>query len=220
MLAEPPLVLAVGVKVALRVKPLPLIAPNVPPLTITLPVLPSHANVEPGSSLKANVMIAVWPTFKLDASLVIKSVGAVVSMVMLKLLDALLTLPAASVALAVIVCGSALNIVDIMDQLPPVAIALPKTVVPSVSYKVTVAPSSAVPVKVGVVLLVRLSVPEVPLSLPVASAKDVGAAGAVWSSVTLLLLVVAVTCVPDMSDRSLKLIVNGMRPSASLPVSV
>ena len=48
-------------------------------------------------------------------------------------------------------------------QLPPLATAVPTTVAPSKS--VTVVPLSAVPVKVGAVTLVMLSVFDMPLSL-------------------------------------------------------
>lgn len=54
---------------------------------------------------------------------------------------------------------------------------LPSTVVPSVSYRVTVAPASLAPTKVGVLSLVMLS-PSVPLSdAPLKVGRD-GAAGA------------------------------------------
>ena len=46
----------------------------------------------------------------------------------------------------------------------PSALAVPSTVVPLVSYSVTAALASAVPVNVGVVSLVRLSVLEAPES--------------------------------------------------------
>ena len=77
--------------------------------------------------------------------------------------DAALTLPATSVALAVMLWvpfarrrGG--------DGPVPVAVAMPvpTTVVPS--NRVTVLPASAVPVKVGVVTLVMLSVLDTPLS--------------------------------------------------------
>ena len=71
--------LAVGVKVAVRVKPAPLIAPKVPPLTTTSPAEPSQAKVDPGSSLKVKVMVAVSPAFTALTLLVIASVGARVS---------------------------------------------------------------------------------------------------------------------------------------------
>ena len=103
---------------------------------------------------------------KVSARLVVLSataVGATASMVMAKPADALLTLPAASVTLAVIVWLPLLKVEDVMLQLPPVAVVVPSTV-PSVSYKVTVLPASAVPVRVGVVSLVTLSVLEVPES--------------------------------------------------------
>ena len=50
-----------------------------------------------------------------------------------------------------------------MVQLPPVATAVPSTVVPSTNC--TVKPASAVPVKTGVVTRVILSEVETPLSL-------------------------------------------------------
>ena len=81
MLALPAAVPAVGVKVAVRVRPEELeIALRVPPTTATSPVVPSQAKLGPGSSLKAKVMAAVCPIFSCDTSLVIASVGATVSM--------------------------------------------------------------------------------------------------------------------------------------------
>ena len=68
-------------------------------------------------------------------------------------------------------------------QLPPVATAVPTTVAPSKS--VTVVPLSAVPVKVGAVTLVMLSVFDMPLSLAAVRSGTDGAAGAVESIVTL-----------------------------------
>ena len=62
------------------------------------------------------------------------------------------------------------------------ATPVPITVVPS--SKVTVLPASAVPVKVGVVTLVMLSVLDVPLSDAATRSGRVGAAGAVVSMVT------------------------------------
>ena len=79
MLALPEAKLAVGVKVAVRVRPLPLIAPSVPPVTTTSPAVPFHVKVPPGSSLKVKVMVAVSPALSVALLLVIVSVGAVVS---------------------------------------------------------------------------------------------------------------------------------------------
>ncbi|MNV65187.1 hypothetical protein D3C71_1578700 [compost metagenome] len=62
MLTVPELA-GVGVKVAVRVKPDPDMAPSVPPVTTTSPVVPSQAKVVPGSSLKVKVMLAVSPDF-------------------------------------------------------------------------------------------------------------------------------------------------------------
>ena len=50
---------AVGVNTAVRVKPLPLIAPSVPLLTTTSPALPLQVKLVPGSSLNVNVMLAL-----------------------------------------------------------------------------------------------------------------------------------------------------------------
>ena len=110
-------------------------------------------------------------------------VGALVSMVNNKPDDAEETLPAASVALAVTVWLPSDNVDELIDQLPPVAVAVPNAVVPSVSYSVTVLPLSAVPVNVGVVLLVMLSVFDMPLSVPLERSGVEGALGAVVSSV-------------------------------------
>src|SRR5919108_490970 len=71
-----------------------------------------------------------------------------------------------------------------MVQLPlPSAVAVPTLVAPA--NRSTVLPASAVPVNVGVVTLVRLSVLEVPLSLAAARSGADGAAGAAVSTVTL-----------------------------------
>ena len=82
MLAELLFWLAVGVKVAVRVRPVPLIAPRVPPETVRSPAVPFHAKLVPGSSEKVNVMVAVSPTFSVVTLDVIATVGASVSMIM------------------------------------------------------------------------------------------------------------------------------------------
>ena len=82
MLAVPPLVLAVGVKVAVRVRPLPEIAPSVPPVTTTSPLVPFQVKVAPGSSLKVKVTVAVSPILSALTLLVMARVGASVSPVM------------------------------------------------------------------------------------------------------------------------------------------
>ena len=69
-------------------------------------------------------------------------------------------------------------------QLPePFAIVVPIDTPPS--YTVTVAFASAVPLKVGVVLLVRLSLDEVPLSDALSKSGVDGAEGAEASIVTV-----------------------------------
>ncbi len=106
------------------------------------------------------------------------SEGAVVSIVSVNPEEALLILPAVSVALAVIVCEPALRLELVIDQLPSAAVVVPNTVVPSVSFKVTVEPLSAVPVKVGVVTLLISSVFEIPVSLLLLKSGVEGALGA------------------------------------------
>lgn len=103
--------------------------------------------------------------------------GAVVSMVTDNAADAALTLPAVSVALAVMLRVPAARAeVVVMDHCPAVATPVPTAVVPS--YSVTVAPASAVPVKVGLVTSVMLSVVDTPLSEAASRSGAEGAAGA------------------------------------------
>src|SRR5205085_504504 len=72
----------------------------------------------------------------------------------------------------------------VMVQLPlPSAAAVPRRVLPVKSL--TVLPASAVPVKVGVVLLVRLSVFELPVSL---AAVRSGADGVLGAAVSIVML--------------------------------
>jgi hypothetical protein len=81
MLAELFAKLGVGVKVALRVSPVPLIALKVPPEIVRSPVVPFQAKLVPGSSEKVKVMVAVSPTFSAVAFDVMVTVGESVSMV-------------------------------------------------------------------------------------------------------------------------------------------
>ena len=69
-----------------------------------------------------------------------------------------------------------------MVQLPPVAVASPRNVEPA-RYSLTVLPSSAVPVKAGVLSLVISSVFELPESLAAFRSGALGAFGAVLSMV-------------------------------------
>ncbi len=81
ILAEPLDKLAVGVKSEVRVSPVPLTAPKVPPETERSPVVPFQAKLVPGSSEKVKVMFAVSLTFSAATSEVIATVGARVSIV-------------------------------------------------------------------------------------------------------------------------------------------
>ena len=78
-LAVPDTTLAVGVNVAVRVKPVPLMLPSVPPLTTTSPELDAQTKLLPGSSLRVKVMLAVSPDFKVATSEVMLTLGSVVS---------------------------------------------------------------------------------------------------------------------------------------------
>ena len=97
--------------------------------------------------------------------------------------DAMLVLPAVSVAFAVMTCAPFDRTDVAMLQLPlPSANPVPTRVVPL--YSRTVAPASAVPVKVGVVTLVMLSVLDIPLSDAAIRSGADGATGACVSIVT------------------------------------
>ena len=110
-------------------------------------------------------------------------VGAVVSTVRVRAAELGEVLPAASVATAVIAAvpfKSAADSGTVKDQLPePSAVVLPREF-PSAKSS-TVLPASAVPVKVGAVSLVRLSVSELPESDAAIRSGVEGAAGAVSS---------------------------------------
>jgi hypothetical protein len=96
ILAEPLDKLAVGVKSEVRVSPVPLTAPKVPPETVRSPVVPFQAKLVPGSSEKVKVMVAVSPIFSEATFEVIATVGASVSIVIVGEAPAEPVLPAAS----------------------------------------------------------------------------------------------------------------------------
>ena len=92
MLALPEAKLAVGVKVAVRVRPVPLIALKVPPVvTMSLSAKPT------GVSLNVKVIVAVSPALRVLTLLVIAKVGAKVSMLTLGVVPAAPLFVAASV---------------------------------------------------------------------------------------------------------------------------
>src|SRR5262245_4404385 len=93
------------------------------------------------------------------------------------------TLPAVSVAWAVMECAPLARTGLVKDQAPSApAVVVPRRV-PS-EKRLTVLPASAVPVNVGVLSAVTLSVLETPVSLDAARYGVEGAAGAVVSIVT------------------------------------
>ena len=96
MLAVPLAKLAVGVKTAVRVRPVPLMALSEPPVITTSPELPSQAKLVLGSSEKVKVMLAVSPALSAATLLLMLTVGAMVSMAMLGETPALPAFPAVS----------------------------------------------------------------------------------------------------------------------------
>ena len=96
MLALPLARLAVGVKRAVRVRPVPLIAPRVPPAITRSPELPSQAKLVPGSSENVKVILAVSPAFSAFVLAVMATVGVSMSMLILGVTPAEPLLPAAS----------------------------------------------------------------------------------------------------------------------------
>ena len=93
MLAVPAARLSVGVKVALRVRPVPPIALKTPPES----VMSLETKLVPGSSLKPKVMRTVSPFLTAALLLEISSVGAMVSSLTTGVVPAAPRLPAASV---------------------------------------------------------------------------------------------------------------------------
>ena len=97
MLALPLAKLAVGVNTAVRVSPVPLMAPKEPPVTSRSPELPSQAKLVLGSSENVKVMLAVSPALSAATLLAMLTVGARVSIEMLGVTPVLPKLPALSV---------------------------------------------------------------------------------------------------------------------------
>lgn len=109
--------------------------------------------------------------------------GEVVSTVTASAVEATLVLPAASVAVAEMLCVPSLNVGDVKDQFPvPSAVVLPSEVAPAKTSIAALA--SDVPLKVGVSSAVMLSEFEEPESLAASKSGSLGAAGALVSMVT------------------------------------
>ena len=85
--------LLVGVKVAVYVKPDPAKLESAPPITVIL----EEIKAVEAASLRVKVRVAVWPEFKAVLSELMVMVGAMVSTVMEIVLEAVLGLPALSV---------------------------------------------------------------------------------------------------------------------------
>ena len=96
MVALPLAKFELGLKIAERLRPVPLIAVRVPPETTKSPAAPFQIKLAPGSSEKVKMMVAVSPDLSRDTSEVIATVGANVSMVIAGGKPAAPKLPAAS----------------------------------------------------------------------------------------------------------------------------
>ncbi len=96
MLAVPLAKLGVGVKIPALVRPVPLMALSIPPVTTKSPDSPFHEKLVPGFSENAKVIKAVSPDLSCNTSEVIVTVGADVSMLIAGVEPAAPLFPAAS----------------------------------------------------------------------------------------------------------------------------
>jgi hypothetical protein len=109
--------------------------------------------------------------------------GGVESITIVRPAEALLILPAVSVALIVSMWTPSDSKLVVTLQLPaPSVKAAPNIVVPSVSNTLTIKSDSAVPVRVGVESIVMLSELEVPLSEMTERSGVLGGLGGVLSN--------------------------------------
>ncbi len=134
-------------------------------------------------SLKSITRLEDSPKITLIACAV--RVAVVVSTVIAKASETALSLPATSVALAVMLCGVVLWVKLISIENVPLAFTVsePMAVVLVPLYNLIVAPTSALPVMVRFeVLLVRLSLLLVPESSSVAKSKLMGLLGTTVST--------------------------------------
>lgn len=142
----------------------------------------------------------------------ISSVGLSPSINTDKAGDGRLAFPAPSVVVAVIARVPGLRGDVAIDQFPAVAVPVPTTV-PSAEI-VTVAPASAVPIRVGVVTFVMLSVDEKPESDTESRSGVEGGSGAV---VSVLRVIVSLTVV-DPPATSVTRNQTVLRPSPDVMV--
>ena len=140
------------------------------PAAAPVPVRPTTTGVPSEASLA----LMPPPPFS-GIAVIVGAAGATVSMVTWNAVEAGPWLPAASVALAVRVWVPSPSTEVVIVNTPLAARPVPTTVVPSVSYSVTVLPASAVPPIVSVELF------ELPLS---ATAPITGATSSITLSIT------------------------------------
>ena len=107
--------------------------------------------------------------------------GSAISIVMLRAAEALLVLPAGSVTLAVMEWSPEARTPAVKVQLP-LAFAVVVAKEAALSNSSTVLSACAVPVKVGVVSLVMLSLLDEPVSLSAVRSGVDGGAGGAWNT--------------------------------------
>ena len=196
-------------------------APEASAVVVPSEVVPSNnSTVEPTSAVPVIVTLCLLVRLSVDespvSSVIIKSrpvgaAGAVASTVMASAADAAPTLPAASVALAVIERAPAASVTSRLNAPEAFAVVVPSEVVPSNNS--TRASASACPVIVKPELwLVTLSALSVPLSSAAARSRPVGAAGAVASTV----MASAADAAPTLPAASVALAVIERAPAASV----
>jgi hypothetical protein len=132
-----------------------------------------------------------------DGGLIV-TVGEVVSIVSASAPEVGPTFPNASVALAVMLCKPSVSTLEVIVYVPPLTTPLPICVTPSNNFTVIggVGPAGIVPVNVGALILVLLSVAETPESWPAASA---GVEGGEFATVKDVLEAVACAGLPAPS---------------------
>ena len=164
--------------------------------------------------------------FKLPLSLAgsrsgVEGALAALSIVMLNGPEGFETLPAVSVAVAVTVWSpSVILVAAVMFQVPPAAVVVPFAT-PSTSNVTVVPLSVSVPVKVGFLTLVMLSVFKLPLSVPGVMSGGEGGAGAALSAVIKLVVVLIVeTDTAVFSSVPLPAPVNVTVPSPEVKLHV
>src|SRR5919106_340976 len=168
-------------------------------VSVPIRVVPTKKSTPTTPTVSEAVAVTgvVLETVAPEPGAVMLTTGGVGSMVTLRAPEERETLPAASVAVAVMLWEPLLSVLVVMLYAPPVAETLP-TSTPSLKRR-TVLPASAEPVKVGVVSAVRLSGLGPPGSGGGGRAGVEGAGGGVVSLATVTVTAAEVAVLPATS---------------------